>query len=360
VSRKINLCVLFGGQSPEHEVSVMSADSILGAVDNDKYSVEPVWIDREGRWFKGIRPKDLPDNKSAGEPVIDIIGELKKYDAAFPALHGRFGEDGTVQGIFEIAQVPYVGADVLGSALAIDKAVTKAVCSAHGIKVVDFIEVSFDQWKHDSAVVEKQLASKIDFPCFVKPCCGGSSIGTSKVEDGKNLKEAIAAAFVHEKRILVEKAVDGREIECGILGNDVPEASVCGEIRTLNDFYDYQAKYTDGLSEIMIPADIPEKTSDRIRSIALEAFKALRCRGMARADFFLDKATGEIYFSELNTIPGFTRFSMYPLLWQACGLKYPDLIDRLVQLALEASTKDQQREEPAPANKRISEKEYAV
>jgi len=333
--------VIFGGQSPEHEVSVMSAASIIDAIDRKKYSVETIWIDRDGHWFKGIRPAQLPDKKKTAPPISDIITELGRYEVVFPALHGHFGEDGAIQGIFEMAQIPYVGADVLSAALVMDKAMTKTICAACGIPVVEGIEIDFGRWSRHVAEVEKKIISKIGFPCFVKSSTGGSSIGTSKVSSPSELGQAIELAFLYSRRILIEKAVDAREIECGLLGNNDPAASICGEIRTINEFYDYEAKYCSDKTELIIPADIPQGVSEQIQSMALEAFRALRCRGMARADFFLDKTTGRLYLNELNTIPGFTAMSMYPLLWQAGGLSYSKLLDRLICLGLEAGQKIQ-------------------
>jgi D-alanine-D-alanine ligase len=334
MSEKIKLCVLFGGQSPEHDVSILSAESVLDALDNARYSVDTIWISREGGWYKNVRPglEIAPE----GPAIDDITGELRKHDIAFPVLHGKGGEDGAVQGIFEIAGIPYVGADVQGSALCMDKVMSKTVCRANGIEVIDWLELTMGRWMGDHDHLLDEIEEKIGSPSFVKPCSGGSSIGTAKVSGKGPLAQAIEEAFVYDDKVIVEKAVDAREIECALLGNDVPKVSVCGEIIVSSGFYDYDAKYSDNQTELVIPAKIEPQFSDRIREIALDSFKALQCKGMARADFFVENGSGRIYLNELNTIPGFTARSMYPMLWEASGISYSELLDQLIGLGFAA------------------------
>lgn len=340
MSEKIKVCVLFGGQSPEHAVSILSAEPVLAALDQTRYSVDTIWISREGGWYKNVRPGDLkPETAPAGPAVDDIIDQLRKYDVAFPVLHGKGGEDGAIQGIFEIAGIPYVGADVQGSALCMDKAMSKTVCWAGGIAVIDWLELTMGRWMGDRERVLDQIEEKIGFPCFVKPCSGGSSIGTAKVSRESSLAGAVEAAFGFDHKVIVEPALDAREIECAVLGTDAPQVSVCGEIIVNSEFYDYDAKYSDDLTELVIPAEIEPQLSDRIRKMALDSFKTLQCKGMARADFFVEKSSGRVYLNELNTIPGFTSRSMYPMLWQACGIGYSELLDRLIGLGLAAHCK---------------------
>lgn len=348
-ARKLRVGVIFGGRSGEHEVSLMSATSVLAAIDKDKYEVVPIGITRTGRWLPpGLAQRLLTAPGEAGSGAVGeagpdaaalVAGSLggalsEPLDVVFPVLHGPNGEDGTVQGFLEIAGVPYVGAGVLGSALGMDKAKMKEVLRYHGIPVAGWMTLRRWQWREDR---EQGLrdAGRFGFPCFVKPANLGSSVGISKVHDAGELPPAIEEAFRHDEKILVEEFVDGREIEVAVLGNHRPEASVPGEIVPSNEFYDYNAKYLDGKSEERIPAPLPDDIATRLREIAVQAFSALECAGMARVDFFVTRLDNEIVLNEINTLPGFTPVSMYPKLWAASGLPYPELIDRLILLAIE-------------------------
>ncbi len=345
---KRGVCVIYGGRSGEHEVSVTSAESVINALDKSRYDVRAAAITRSGRWVDNIFPdqyrEKFLDGKHYSETDADsalsagflkAARDLPEPEVIIPILHGPFGEDGTIQGLLEMMDLPYVGSGVLGSALAMDKAAAKYMCLAYGIPVVDFLDFLRSQWDTDQESVLEAIEQNIAYPCFVKPANLGSSIGISKVQDKNELVSAINQAFRYDRKIIVETALNCREIECSVLGNDEPEASVAGEIVPCNEFYDYQAKYIDDKSELIIPARIPVEDMEQVQEIAVEAFKALNCFGMARADFFIDKDSGDIFFNELNTIPGFTPISMYPKLWEASGLPYPDLLDRLIELALE-------------------------
>lgn len=268
----------------------------------------------------------VPGTRKRGIPQVDVV---------FPVLHGPYGEDGTIQGLLELADIPYVGAGVLGSALGMDKALMKTVFKAKGLPVVDHLVIKRRDWETNSREVIQRIEKALGYPCFVKPANLGSSVGVSKVHGPAELPAALNLAARYDRKMLAERAVDAREIECSVLGNDDPIASVPGEIIPCNEFYDYEAKYIAGESELIIPADLPPAVTQQVRHLAIEAFLALDCAGMARVDFLLDKKTDQIYISELNTIPGFTPISMYPKLWEASGIPYPELIDRLIELALE-------------------------
>ena len=256
-------------------------------------------------------------------------------DVLFPLIHGRTGEDGALQGLFELSEVAYVGAGITGSAVGMDKEIAKAVWTASGLPVGPYRVVRWKDWRRDPASVRCAVAGGVGFPCFVKPAASGSSIGVHKVHSVDELEPAIEDAARYDTKILAEEAIDGRELECGVLGNDDPEASVVGEIVPGHEFYDYEDKYFDDAVQLVIPADVPDETSDRVRELALAAFRAIDARGMARVDFFLEAGTGRIYLNEINTIPGFTRVSMYPMLWEASGVPFRELCDRLIALALE-------------------------
>jgi D-alanine-D-alanine ligase len=256
-------------------------------------------------------------------------------DVVFPVLHGPRGEDGTVQGLLELARVPYVGAGVLGSAVGMDKIMMKGAFQQAGLPVCRWLPVTRQQWRRDPFGVQERVASELDFPCFVKPANLGSSVGISKVHGPEELPLALDLAAGYDRRLIVEQGIDAREVECSVLGNDEPRASVVGEIVPHREFYDYEAKYTDGQSDLIIPADIPPETAEQARAMACRAFLAIDAAGLARVDFFLERATGRLLVNEINTIPGFTRWSMYPKLWEASGLAYPALLDELIRLALE-------------------------
>jgi D-alanine-D-alanine ligase len=355
--RKTRIAVVFGGQSGEHDVSLRSAQTIMGALDPEQYDIVPVGIDRAGRWLSGGDPFArltassplfaLPEGSPNGvepesraaatvERESDLpTGALDAVDVVFPVLHGPRGEDGTIQGMLELAGIPYVGAGVLGSAVAMDKAMAKTILAQAGIPQAPWLLVARSDWRDRAAEVAARIADKLGFPCFVKPANMGSSVGISKVHGSEELADAMTLAAGYDRRIVVEAGIDARELELAVLGNDDPIASIAGEIVPSNEFYDFAAKYIDDRSELLIPAAIEPETLARLQATAVAAFRALDLAGMARVDFLLDRTTGEIYLNEVNTIPGFTAISMYPLLWEASGIPLPELVDRLVSLALE-------------------------
>lgn len=357
MANKIRVGVIFGGRSGEHEVSLMSARSVLNAIDREKYEVVPIGITREGRWLLTGDPiKALEAGVTAGGGVpVALVGDptrrdlvrveepqqgankrdIPQIDVVFPVLHGTFGEDGTIQGLFELANLPYVGAGVLGSAVGMDKAVAKALFEQRGLPIAAYHLVVRREWELEPQPIIDRLEERFGYPCFVKPANLGSSVGVSKARNREELVRALNLAARYDRRILVEEAVNAREIECSVLGNDDPIASIAGEIVPSREFYDYEAKYIDGDSVLIIPADISPEAAAEVRHLAVEAFTALDCAGMARVDFFLDRDTGRIYVNEVNTIPGFTKISMYPKLWEATGISYPELIDRLITLAID-------------------------
>jgi len=353
--RKIRVGVILGGRSGEHEVSLVSAQSVMAAMDKEKYEIIPIGITKEGRWIAGGDPvaalKGLPAGDAhhtalLGDPTqrglvsreamqaVERAAPIE-LDVVFPVLHGPYGEDGTVQGLLELADIPYVGAGVLGSALGMDKAVMKDVFKAHGLPIVRYRVYKRRELERGQKRIEDQIEQELGYPCFVKPANLGSSVGVSKVHNRAELAPALHLAASYDRKIVVEEGINAREIECSVLGNDEPEASVLGEIIPCNEFYDYNAKYIDDRSELVIPAPLPESLAQRIRQLAIQAFLAVDCAGMARVDFLLDRETLDVYVNEVNTIPGFTAISMYPKLWEASGLPYSALIDRLIELALE-------------------------
>jgi D-alanine-D-alanine ligase len=358
MDRKLRVAVIFGGRSGEHEVSLMSARSVLSVLDPERYEVTQIGITLDGNWLTGanvleafekgevsgldrvIPPTDPASRQSLYALRPTKMGQkletLAQIDVFFPVLHGPFGEDGTIQGLFEMADAAYVGAGVAGSSVGMDKAIFKDVMRANGIPIVESLLVLRSEIEKDmSAVIAK--AEKMDgYPLFTKPANLGSSVGITKCRSRSDLSEGLLEAARYDRRILIEVAVKNvREIEVSVLGNEDPQASVCGEILPSREFYSYESKYIDGTSGLIIPAPLPEETSNRIRDYAVRAYKAIDCAGMARADFFVEKETNKIYLNELNTIPGFTSISMYPKLWQASGMTYDQLVDRLIELALE-------------------------
>lgn len=352
---RLRVGVLFGGRSGEHEVSILSARGVMGAMDPEKYEVVPIAITKEGTWLAGGDPmKSLLAGPEAGgsvpvalaadpqDPRLIVLenrevgGRVRlEVDVFFPVLHGPFGEDGTVQGLLELAGVPYVGAGVASSAVGMDKALQKAIFLARGLPVVRHEVVFRWQWRERPDEVLDRLEAALGYPCFVKPANLGSSVGVTKARDREGLRAALDEAAQYDRKMLAEQAVDAREIECSVLGNDRPQASVPGEIVPCREFYDYWAKYVEEGSQLLIPAPISPELTEQVRALSLAAYIALDCSGMARVDFLLDRQTEALYVSEVNTIPGFTPISMYPKLWEASGLTYRDLIDRLIQLALE-------------------------
>ena len=351
---KIRVGVIYGGRSGEHEVSVVSAASIFRHLDRSRYDLVPIRIARDGRWLLGTREPsaltaaEVEDENPAGgalqvaEPTRAVSGTV---DVVFPVLHGPYGEDGTVQGLLELANVPYVGAGVLGSALGMDKAMAKAVFAAHGLPLAPHVTILAHEWEADSGKISAEIARRLRFPVFVKPANLGSSVGISKADAGTELGAAMSLALEFDRKVVVEAAVPhAREIECGVLGNDDPQASLPGEVVVTHrdGFYSYEAKYLDpDGAATKIPADLSPELTDRVRRLSVEAFKALDLCGMARVDFLLDDRGGGLYLNEVNTIPGFTAISMFPKMWEATGLAYPDLLDKLVTLALERHERKQ-------------------
>lgn len=346
--KKLRVGVLFGGRSAEHEVSVVSAQGVMAAIDVARFQPVPIGVTRQGTWLtpaqteqalQRIRSERL---RSLDEPLGDgllyrtaALASLRRVDIVFPLIHGTNGEDGTLQGLLELAGVPYVGAGVAASALGMDKGLQKTFFRHHGFPVVNDVEIRASDWRRDQHGVALAAEATIGYPAFVKPANGGSSIGTSRARSREDLGAAIAEAFRYDRKVLVEHAVEGaREVEVAVLGNDRPEASPVGEITFQAEFYDYRAKYDDPNTVLHIPADIPEATSERLRQLAIDVYTSIDCAGLARVDFFL-LPDGTYYLNEINTIPGFTPMSMYPKLWEYAGLSYRDLISRLIDLGLE-------------------------
>jgi D-alanine-D-alanine ligase len=341
---RTRLAILYGGRSAEHQVSVVSARSVMEALDPDRFEVVPIAITRAGAWLLPDRsPLELtasdgalPEVEAAGtELAVRPEQGVGGVDVVFPILHGPFGEDGTVQGLFELADLPYVGSGVLASALAMDKAMAKVVLAQAGLPQAPYLVVPERDWRADPDRVAAEVEGRLAYPVFTKPARLGSSIGISKVKIPDGLAAGLADAFAHDTKALVEQGVVARELECGVLGNDAPEASVVGEVVPGHEFYDFEAKYLDESLKLEIPAPVPGAVRDRVRELSLRAFQALDCEGFARVDFFYEEATGRVLLNEVNTIPGFTPKSMFPMLWAASGLSYPDLVARLVDLAVE-------------------------
>jgi D-alanine-D-alanine ligase len=361
-SSKLRVGILFGGRSGEHEVSLMSARSVLSAIDHVKYQVTQIGITHDGSWLVGDNVLEMMSQGSESELIPATMmpdptrhglyrisnyqhGELLEHftnlDIVFPVLHGTFGEDGTLQGLFELADVAYVGAGVLGSSLGMDKGVFKDVMRAQNIPTVESLVISREEIEHDLDMVLDRTEGFTKFPLFVKPANLGSSVGVTKCMSRSDLMEGLFEATRYDRRIVVERGLNAREIEVSVLGNEDPEVSIPGEIIPSREFYSYEAKYIDGLSELLIPAPISPELTERVRELAKKAYEAIDCAGMARVDFLLEKDSNGgstlegLYLSEVNTIPGFTQISMYPKLWEASGLPYPALIDRLIELGME-------------------------
>ena len=343
--KKLHVAVIFGGRSGEHEVSLMSARSVMSVLDPARYKVTQIGITHEGKWLTGddVLGKFEQDKLDGLEsfvlspdPSLIRLNSSQAIDVFFPVLHGTFGEDGTIQGLFELADVAYVGAGVVGSAVGMDKGVFKEVMRANDIPVVESVLVLRSEIEKDiNAVIEK--AEQVSaYPLFAKPANLGSSVGVTKCHNRSDMHEGLMEAASFDRRVLIERGVwNTREIEVSVLGNNEPVASICGEILPSREFYTYESKYVDGTSVSQIPAQLPAETAEQIREYAVRAYKLIDSAGMARVDFFVEKDTNRIYLNELNTIPGFTKISMYPKLWQASGLPYHQLVDRLIQLALE-------------------------
>jgi D-alanine-D-alanine ligase len=379
--KRLRVGVLYGGRSGEHEVSLASAAAVIGALDRARYEPVPIRIEKDGRWSLAERP---PTMVSAGEVIeqsrldsarpsragreVHLVAHPSEstmlsidrsrdqsvdggqtvvtglnLDVIFPVLHGPYGEDGTIQGLLELANVPYVGAGVLASAVGMDKGMMKVVFAAHGLPVCAYTVVRRSDWLADREATLATIEAELGYPSFVKPANLGSSVGISKAKDRAGLIEAMDLAGSFDRRIIVEAAVpDAREIECAVLGNESPEASIPGEVIPSREFYDYEAKYLDEGSKTVIPADLPAGIAERVRQLSIDAFKSIDCAGMARVDFLLSRRDGAIFVNEVNTIPGFTTISMYSKMWQASGVSYPELLDRLLSLAMERHAAKQQ------------------
>lgn len=384
MAKKLRVGVVFGGRNSEHEVSLQSARSVMAALDKDTYDVVPIGIDKQGRWLAGSDPllaleqaadrkllnRDpepgvvqnaaplhrsqgrLPDAATAiDQSLVDEDAQpttltrseqansglvaSQQIDVVIPVLHGMYGEDGTLQGLLELADVPYVGCGVLAAAVGMDKGVMKAAFAAAGLPQVPYVLVRRSDWERDKMTILNRIEGTLRYPVFTKPANAGSSVGVSKCRTRDELIAGFEVAAQHDRRIVVEQGVNPRELEVAVLGNDRPEASVVGEIIPANEWYDYADKYIDGRTAYRIPAPLDDETMQRVREMAIDAFKAIDGSGLARVDFLLDKDTGEIYLNELNTLPGFTQISMYPQLWEASGLPYAKLLDRLIELAIE-------------------------
>ena len=352
--KKLSVCILFGGVSPEHDISLRSAESVLQHIDHDKYNVFPVGITRDGDWVLfggtdyGMLPAgtwlDCPENRRAalspvrGQGLLSFEGDCvvrERIDVVFPVLHGENGEDGSIQGLLQLAGLPCVGPLVAASATAMDKTLTKLVADHAGIRQAAWHLVTRRDLERSSDAVLDAVERKFSYPVFVKPAGTGSSVGVSKVRDRLQLLEALRKAAEFDKKVLVEEFIDGREVEVAVLGNETPAASTCGEIDAGADYYDYEAKYESDCATLYIPARISEAAAETVRETAVRVYEAMGCRGLSRVDFFVTDADEAVIFNEINTIPGFTSISMYPKLFEASGIEYGDLLDQLIQLAME-------------------------
>jgi D-alanine-D-alanine ligase len=318
---RLRVAVICGGRSGEHEVSLRSAEAVMAGLDSARYEVERIFIDPQGKWHP--------------RPILPEPGAQRGIDVVFPVLHGTFGEDGTVQGLLELADLPYVGAGVLGSAVGMDKEMMKRVCAERLLPVVDYVTVTRANQDIGPAL------DRLPFPMFVKPANLGSSVGISKVRDADELVAAVALAARYDRKIIVERGIEGRELECSVLGNDQPEASLPCEILPSREFYDYDDKYLLDKAATRVPADLPPDVTAKLRRLAVECYQAVECEGMGRVDFLYETATGTLYINEINTIPGFTSISMYPKMWEHSGVPFSALLDRLIALALERHARKQ-------------------
>lgn len=354
MSQKIRVGVVFGGRSGEHEVSISSARSVIENLNSQKYEILPIGITKDGVWHTGIDSykaldTDVPAKLLSAEissvvetnalqpvPSYTLPAPVsEQLDVIIPVLHGPFGEDGTVQGLFELMNIPYVGAGVLASAVGMDKALMKAVFAQAGLPQCKYTVYLRRQWENEPEFILHDVEQKLGFPCFVKPANLGSSVGISKAKDRQSLIDSMNEAARYDRKIIVEEGVDGREIEVAVLGNDDPRPSVAGEIVPQADFYDYNAKYLDGTSNLLIPAPLSDEQMNQVREMAVQAYQAIDGSGLSRVDFFLDRKTGRFLINEINTFPGFTIYSMYPKLWEATGIPYHELLDELIRLAIE-------------------------
>ncbi len=358
---RVRLGVLFGGRSDEHEVSVSSARSLMHAVNPERLEIVPIGITKRGAWLLGQDPQLLTEGivPAAGPDSVELVPDISHkalvpvhrdgldhrtsvVDVVFPLLHGPYGEDGTVQGMLELAGVPYIGAGVASSAVGMDKALMKALFVQAGLPVTTYLVFQAHEWRADPVAVLNRIETQVSLPAFVKPCRLGSSVGISKAKTRDELWASIALAVAHDRKIIVEQAVRGREVECGLLGNHIPTVSVFGEVIAHHEFYDYEAKYTDGLADLIIPAKLTATEVSGLSEMAIRAFQAIDAAGMARVDFFIESDTRRLILNEINTIPGFAPTSMFPKLWEASGLSYGELVERLVELALERYAEEHQ------------------
>lgn len=348
---KIKVGVIFGGQSTEHDVSVVSGSSVIKNLSKEKYEIYPIYISEKGEWFHYIKPVqdieifEIGEQPKELEKISNEFETLKKQDIIFPVLHGLYGEDGTIQGLLELLKVPYVGCKVLASGICMDKVYAKMIFEKAHINQAKAVVINA---KNGYTYVDEELNNistnlegicdivnkKLKYPVFVKPSNSGSSVGVSKAENDEELKNSIQEAVKYDTEILIEQGINGKEIECAVLGIDNVEASCVGQILSADEFYDYDSKYKNEESKTIIPADVSKEISEKIRKTAIKAFKAVKGSGLARVDFFVDKETNEIYLNEINTMPGFTNISMYPQLWENCGLPYSELLDRLIEQEL--------------------------
>ena len=328
----MKVCVIYGGMSTEHEVSLQSSKNVIDNLDKDKYKIYPIFIDKNGEWIHN-------DKK-----LKDIVEFLSKMDVVFPVLHGKYGEDGTIQGMLELLKIPYVGCNVLSSSLCMDKVYAKFMFEKANINQAKYIYIKdeniyvneeLDETRLENDEIVKLVEEKLKFPVFVKPANSGSSVGVKKANNGPELIVALQNASIYDRKVLIEEEIVGKEVECAVLGNSSPQASTVGEIIAADTFYTYDAKYNNKESKIKIPANIDEAKIDEIRKIAVKAFKALDCIGLARVDFFVQKDTDKVYLNEINTMPGFTEISMYPKLWEYSGLSYKELLNKLIECALD-------------------------
>ncbi|HQZ89197.1 MAG TPA: D-alanine--D-alanine ligase family protein [Thermomicrobiales bacterium] len=362
--RRVRVGVVFGGRSGEHDVSLRSAQTVMSALEAAGHQVVPIGVTRQGAWLTSGDPMGelqaqsplfaLTDDGRSRGSVLDEVEELSlrargsaevavipaenwagSFDVIFPVLHGPMGEDGAVQGLFELAGLPYVGAGVMASAVAMDKAISKQVLAHAGIPQTPWLAVLRKEWDRFPESVVADVERELGYPCFVKPANLGSSVGVTKAHSASELPAAMAEAGRHDRKIVIEKGVDARELEVSVLGNDEPTASTVGEVVPGHEFYDYEDKYVDDSSQLIIPAMIPDEVAEEVRGLAIRAFRTLDCAGMARVDFFLERQTNRVLLNEINTIPGFTAISMYPKLWEASGIPLPDLVERLIGLAIE-------------------------
>ena len=347
---KIKVGIIFGGMSTENEVSVVSAGSILGNIDRKKYEVFPIYIDKDGKWYRYIedgRKRVLGEKVENIIEIENIVEYLQKLDVVFPVLHGLYGEDGTIQGLFELLKIPYVGCKVLASSVGMDKVYTKIVFEKAGLNQTPYeyvrkykenyiyVDKNFNESIMDIKEVAKNIVKDLEFPMFIKPSNSGSSVGVKKAKKEKELIENIEYAASFDNKVLIEQGINGREIECAVLGNEEVIASCVGEIKAADEFYSYDAKYKNEESRTEIPAELPKEISDKIRKQAIKAFKAIDGKGLSRVDFFVEDKTNKIIINEINTMPGFTDISMYPKMFEKSGISYKELITRLIELALE-------------------------